>query len=141
MHWTDIVRRKMTLLTLGAWRVKTSLWGPHNKNLNCILVWAAQSIIKNLAQHFSIPTRWNSSHHFIIAPSGMLPLNTKLNTHEGRGKIRNSFLSKKIHEVTTQRAQIRPPWFRSDVWLTSLHQNLYSHSSNFSNLKPLQLEN
>ena len=48
-------------------------------------------------------------HHFIIAPSGMLPLNTELNARKGRGKIRNSFLSKKIHQVTTQRAQIRPP--------------------------------
>ena len=71
----------------------------------------------DLAHHPSIPTQWNARPPliFIIAPSGMLLLNTKLNTREGRGKIGNSFLSKKIHQVTTQRAQIRPPWFRSDT--------------------------
>ena len=118
MHWTDIVRRKLTLLNLGAWRVKTSWWGPHNRNL--IKLYLGLSSTNHhqdllLAQHPSIPTHWNVRPPFHYGSQQYAALNTELNTREGRGNIRNSFLSKKIHQVTTQRAQIWPPWFGSDM--------------------------
>ena len=129
MHWTDIVRRKLTLFTLGAWRVKTSQWGPHNKNL--VKQYLGLSSKKHhqellLPQHASTrsPTQWNARPPNNYCSQQYAPFKYKIKQREGRGKIRNSLLCKEIHQLTTHRAQIKPLWFGSDVSLTSRHQNL-----------------
>ena len=69
----------------------------------------------DLAHHPSIPTQWNARPPFHYCSQRYAAFKYKIKHPWGRSNIRNSFLSKKIHQVTTQRAQIRPPWFGSDT--------------------------